>query len=110
MLCVVAAAIPLAILYLLYGPTRSRPLVLVPRSSMLAMPMPRRRARTSPEEAALITNVARLVPVVPRPPIPAPPPRTRQARGSDAPPRYAMRREDPTEPNPFADEGPTRVG
>src|SRR4051812_9344219 len=72
LLCLVAAAVPLSILYVLYGPTRSRPILVVPRASLLALPQ---RARTAPvyqpervfaaEQASLLANASQRIHLAP---------------------------------------------
>jgi hypothetical protein len=114
-LCLLAGGIPLGILYFLHGPTRGRPLVAVPRASLVAMPQVARvtghydpeRVFAS-EQQLMIAKASAVARVAPRGPTPPPIPRSRAARGSDAPPVHRDTMQDA--PNPFLDEGPTMHG
>ncbi len=117
LLCLFAAGIPLGILYYLVGPAGGKPLVAVPRASLVAMPKvvkvsgvyePERVFER--EQQLMIANASAVVRVAPRGPMPPPVPRSRMARGSDSPP---IVRQDTTQSdahNPFADESPTMHG
>jgi len=116
-LCLFAVGIPLGILYYLVGPTGGKPLVAVPRASLIAMPqVPRVTGIYEPErvfqseQQLMIAKAHEVVRVAPRGPMPPPLPRSRMARGSDSPP---IVRHDTTQSdarNPFVDEGPTLHG
>jgi hypothetical protein len=114
-LCVLTTAIPLGILFVLYGPTRGKPVVAVPRASMQAIPQVRSvqsvyrpEAVFAVEQAGLIQNASAIARVPMRHPSGPPPlPPRRMARGSEAPPH---RETTVPEGNPFVDEAATYIG
>ena len=116
-LCLFAAGIPLGILYYLVGPTGGKPVVAVPRASLVAIPPVKQTSVAyepervfESEHQLMIANAHAVVRVAPRGPVPPPVPRSRMARGSDSPP---IVRHDTTQSdahNPFADEGATVHG
>jgi len=119
-LCIASAASALGIMFILYGPTKGKPVVAVPRSSLQTIPQVRTarsvyqpEAVFAVEQAGLIQKASQIARVpaatpVPRRPAGGPPPLPprRMARGSDAPP---LRENTVPDANPFTDESPTVI-
>lgn len=101
LLCVVAIGVAGTIMYLLFGPTTGKPVVVVPRASLttMAAPSSTRAGAYSPEavfaaeDAHLAARTIAPAPLAPalsmmsreRVTAPHPLPRTRAARGTDSP-------------------------
>jgi len=99
--CIVSAGSALGIVYVLFGPAKTRPLA----------PVSRIRASTVPAAPSQRYEPERVFATISRVPMrgsaPPPIPRSRVARGSDAPP---LRNPTTREPNPFERDDATLVG